>query len=387
MTAHDAPEQVIAALGGTTERFAPARINGEDSETEALAKPAAKAARNCDAANGAAEPPPPITDPDYLDSVDRDAAEQADARAKAKAKPKGKKKKSEKQPPGPDAAEQEEASDPNEGTAPDDGLQGFAATSGGKKLITEGAVADAFAAHFGAELRYCHHTGKWFQWAGSHWKKEETKLAYRWAHEMARAMAARSANFRAMIGAGRAAFAAGVERLAQAHRALAVTSEIWDSDPWLLGTPGGTVDLRTGVLRSARQEDFITKITAVAPAETPECPLWLKFLEEATNYDTQYIRFLGQWCGYSLTGDIREDALLFIFGPGKNGKTVYLNTQSGIMADYCTHAAMDTFTASHGDRHPTDLAMLRGARMVCAAETEQGRQWAEARIKQLLTFP
>ncbi|NCB32169.1 MAG: hypothetical protein EOM66_12285 [Clostridia bacterium] len=44
---------------------------------------------------------------------------------------------------------------------------------------------------------------------------------------------------------------------------------------------------------------------------------------------------------------------------------------------------METFTASTGDRHPTDLAMLRGARLVTAQETEEGRQWAESRIKSL----
>jgi putative DNA primase/helicase len=44
---------------------------------------------------------------------------------------------------------------------------------------------------------------------------------------------------------------------------------------------------------------------------------------------------------------------------------------------------METFTASNSERHPTDLAMLRGARLVTAQETEQGRRWAEAKIKSL----
>ena len=44
---------------------------------------------------------------------------------------------------------------------------------------------------------------------------------------------------------------------------------------------------------------------------------------------------------------------------------------------------MDTFTESHTDRHPTELAMLRGARIVAAQETEEGRRWAESRIKAL----
>ena len=50
---------------------------------------------------------------------------------------------------------------------------------------------------------------------------------------------------------------------------------------------------------------------------------------------------------------------------------------------YATTAPMDTFVASRTDRHPTDLAMLRGARLVAVSETEEGRTWAESKIKQL----
>ena len=39
--------------------------------------------------------------------------------------------------------------------------------------------------------------------------------------------------------------------------------------------------------------------------------------------------------------------------------------------------------AARNDRHPTELAMLWGARMVTAVETEEGRRWAESRIKAL----
>jgi putative DNA primase/helicase len=106
-------------------------------------------------------------------------------------------------------------------------------------------------------------------------------------------------------------------------------------------------------------------------------------MRETTNEDNGLIVFLQQCSGCMLTGDIREHALLFIYGPGGNGKSVWLNTVSGILGDYCRTAPMETFTASPTDRHPTELAMLRGARMVCATETEEGRPWAESKIKQL----
>lgn len=178
-------------------------------------------------------------------------------------------------------------------------------------------------------------------------------------------------------------FASGVEKYAQRDPALAVTADDWDADPFLLATPGGTVDLKTGALRNALPEDGITRLTSVAPAEIAHCPLWLNFLRESTGGDEDLIRFLRQWCGYCLTGDTREHALAFVYGPGGNGKSVFLNTVSRIALDYAVTASMDTFTASRSDRHPTDLAMLQGARMVMVSETEEGRAWAESRIKQL----
>lgn len=258
-------------------------------------------------------------------------------------------------------------------------LDGFA--------FDEDGVALAFAARHRNELRFDHHVGRWFCWTGTHWQREETKLAFAWSRDICRDMRAANIKDPALRALAKAAAAAAVERLAQADQTLAVTSAEWDRDPWLLGTPGGTVDLRTGTLRPAQADDRITKVAAVAPESdfdpALDCSQWLTFLAEATSNDDELIRFLQQWCGYCLTGDTREHALLFIYGPGGNGKSVFLNTLTGILGDYCQTAAPDTFTASKAERHPTDLAMLRGARLVCASETEEGRAWAEVRIKEL----
>ena len=99
--------------------------------------------------------------------------------------------------------------------------------------------------------------------------------------------------------------------------------------------------------------------------------------------DDELQAYLQRMAGYCLTGSIREHALFFAFGTGGNGRGVMINTLTGILADYATVASMDTFTASANDRHPADLAILRGARLVTAQETEEGRRWAEARIKAL----
>ncbi|MGY2052282.1 phage/plasmid primase, P4 family [Methylobacterium sp. JK268] len=249
-------------------------------------------------------------------------------------------------------------------------------------IVTEDSAACEFAELYGDRLRFCHDTGAWFEWTGVAWRQNRVGMAFQWARELVRRLIVNEdADFR--FKASKTSFAAGVERFARSDPAFAVTAEAWDADPWLLGTPGGTVDLRTGVLREALQAERITKLTAVAPARLPDCPLWLAFLSQATGGDEGLIRFLRQWCGYALTGTVSEHALVFVYGPGGNGKSVFLNVVTGILAEYAKIAAMDTFTASKGDKHPTDMAMLRGARLVTASETEEDRAWAEAKIKQL----
>jgi putative DNA primase/helicase len=248
--------------------------------------------------------------------------------------------------------------------------------------ITQDGIARLFAAKYSGQLRYCHDAGRWFEWTGTHWTQDKTDAAFEFVRVLAREIS-ETADAKIVKQVRQVAFARGVETFARSDPAFAVTSASWDRDKFLLGTPAGTVDLRTGRLQHGSSDDGITKVTAAAPADTADCPLFERFLVETTGGDRDLIRFLQKWFGYSLTGDIREHALSFGYGPGGNGKGVLLNTIVGIMGDYAVVAPADTFTASIGDRHPTDVAMLRGARMVAASETENGRKWAESRIKSL----
>jgi putative DNA primase/helicase len=249
--------------------------------------------------------------------------------------------------------------------------------------LTEDGVAQAFAIERGNELRFCHGPNRWYQWDGTRWKVEPTRLAFDWVRELARRMSRGTDNkTRAVIG--KANFAGGVERFVQSDRTFAVNPDLWDRDPWLLGTPGGTVDLRTGELRAPSREDYITKQTAITPAEpgTP-CPLWHQFLDQITCGDRGLRRFIQQIFGYCLTGDVREECMFFLHGSGANGKGTLLGTMAHVLGDYAVASDMATFTVAKYDRHPTELAKLAGARMVTATETEQGRAWAWSRIKEL----
>jgi len=243
---------------------------------------------------------------------------------------------------------------------------------------------EALALHFAGEhvddLRYVAAWGKWFVWTGTYWRRDDTLLAFDLVRAVCRAASARVEKPKTKHDLASAQTVAAVERLAKTDRRLAATVDQWDTDPWLLNTPGGTVELRTGKLRSHRNDDYITKITAVTPRRGRR-RRWLAFLRRIMNGDRELIRYLQRVAGYALTGITREHALFFCYGIGANGKGVFLSTLTNIMANYATTTPIETFIASNTDRHPTDLAGLRGARLVTAQEIEQGRPWAESRIK------
>jgi len=237
----------------------------------------------------------------------------------------------------------------------------------------EDNVALEFSAKYANSLRYVHLWGKWFWWDGVRWASEDTLFAFDLARRLCRN--AEDADHKTV---------AAVTALARSDRRQAATTSQWDADPWLLGTPKGTVDLHTGKLFAPRPTDYITKITSVAPSdELPRdsCPLWLAFINDITNGKEELQDYLQRMCGYFLTGSTKEDALFFGHGKGANGKSVFMRTVAGILNEYHEAASMDMFVVTYGERQPTDLAQLRGARLVTATETEEGKRWAEAKLK------
>ena len=180
-----------------------------------------------------------------------------------------------------------------------------------------------------------------------------------------------------------AACVAAVEKLARSDQRIAAKMSDWNPDKMLLGAPRHTVDLRDSSLMDPIPTHMINKSTAVDPAESPTCLRWLKFLEEATRGDQEFTDFLQRLCGYALTGLTREQVLCFFYGPGGNGKSVFLNVLKGIAGSYGETAAIQTFMSSPYDPHLTGVAKLDGARVVVASETEEGRKWRTSQIKVL----
>jgi putative DNA primase/helicase len=252
----------------------------------------------------------------------------------------------------------------------------------GDPLITEQVAMEAFIASFHTDLRFNHSTGSWLEWAGHYWKPDQRKLAFAWALKLCRQLA-RTITAKGRLVVEKVRFSAAVEQGARAMPPISTAQDDWDADLWLLGTPGGVVDLKTGILRDGERSDMITKTTACAPAATEDCPLWLKFLDDALGGDKPMISFLQRYFGYCLTGLTMEEIIVFLFGPGGAGKGTVVKTITGIMGDYAITAPMEVFTAQGYRPSEYYRADMAGKRLIVAAETEQGAYWAEAFVKEI----
>jgi putative DNA primase/helicase len=249
--------------------------------------------------------------------------------------------------------------------------------------FSDEALALRFAETHAGDLRYVAIWGRWLSFNGIYWRFDDTLLAFDRARKICRQAAAECNNKAKTAALASAKTVAAVVSLAKADRRLAATVEQWDADPWLLNTPAGVVDLHNGQARPHQPDDYMTKLAGAAPNASCPTPTWAQFLDRVTGNDGTLVAFMQRMAGYVLTGLTREHALFFCYGTGANGKTTFINAITSCAGDYHRTAPIETFTDSKNERHPTDLASLRGARLVTAVETEEGRRWAESKIKSL----
>jgi putative DNA primase/helicase len=230
----------------------------------------------------------------------------------------------------------------------------------GLDYTTEDGLAMAFTRQFGEDWRFCSPWGKWLVWNGVRWNIDKSLYVHHLSRTVCRAASYKADTPRLKSRLAGSSTMSAIERIVRTDPRHSATVEEWDADPWLLNTPGGIIDLRRGGMGPHRRDRRMTKVTTATPKG--ESPVWANFLENVTGGDKELQLYLQRVVGYCLTGDISTHALFFLYGTGANGKSVFVNVISTILGDYAANAPMDTFMETRSDRHPTDLAGLRGAR-------------------------
>jgi putative DNA primase/helicase len=243
---------------------------------------------------------------------------------------------------------------------------------------TQDSVAQIFELKQAGKLLYNHSRGLWMEWDGTRWKYEATQKAFDFTRNLARSL-----NFGGASSMGSASFCGGVEKFAQASRTFAVEGERFDCDNYLLNTPAGTIDLRTGKMRAHDTADLITKCTIAAPDTVGDGPIFRKFMMEITDSDEELIQFLQVSLGACLSGALEDHWMLFWIGEGRNGKNTLGDLVEELMGDYALKIPASTLMAKTFEGHSAEIAQLQGARIAMSSEINDGDFWHEARIKEL----
>ena len=258
--------------------------------------------------------------------------------------------------------------------------------------LTDLGNAKRLVARHGADLRYCYAWHKWLSWTGRRWAVDDTAEILRRAKETVASMYAEAGE--ASDATERKAIADHAKRseaearikamisLAESELGIPVRPDELDTNLWLLNVTNGTLNLETGELQAHNPDDLITKIAPVAFDADAKSPIWDAFLERILPA-AKLRSFLQRLVGYSMTGLTTEQIIAFLIGNGANGKSTLIETFQSMLGDYAKTAAPGMLLTSRGDRHPTELADLHGARFVSTVEVGEGRRLKEDLIKQL----
>jgi putative DNA primase/helicase len=263
--------------------------------------------------------------------------------------------------------------------------------------LTDDGNAYRLVDEHGQELRYVPGAG-WYAWDDTRWLHDSSGEPMRRARQLAGELLeeaktrqelegaddtlAKAMRQHAKASASRRGLEAMLAVARSDARVLVDVAEL-DADPLLLNAPNGTIDLRTGRLRKHERGDLITRRVAVDYDPKAAAPTWLAFLERIQP-DAETRDYLQRRAGAAAVGDNRDELLFVDHGVGANGKTKFSETVRVCLGDYAATVDAEVFLAQRGrSAAQPELVRLRGARLVTAAETGEGRRLNVELVKAL----
>lgn len=254
-------------------------------------------------------------------------------------------------------------------------------------------------------VRWCQARARWLVWDGTHWVWEERQQVQTLAQATVDALRLEASEWRARAaqydrdderraklekkaqaawkhylqsqGNGRVG---AILKQAISLPGVPVSTDDFDTDPWLLGVENGTIELKTQTFREHRRGDLITKLAPVAYDPRAKAPAWERFVAEV--FPDETVRaFVQRAVGYSLTGDIGQQVWFVLQGEGSNGKSTLLDVISALLGTYATTLPQGFLEARETEAHPTESTGLHRARFASGTEPRAKRSWDSEKIK------
>ena len=284
--------------------------------------------------------------------------------------------------------------------------------------LTDLGNARRLVERYGEHLRYVPTWGKWLIYQGGRWRTDDLNQVHRHAQGVVRELHAKAGALDrqvALLTAGEpgekqlkeaATLATDAKvitkwaiasesrdrlnamvQVAQHDDRVATSHHAFDADPFLLAVANGVVDLKTGRLLDHQPHYLLRSGSDVVYNPDAMCPTWISFLRWATGNDPQLQTYLQRIVGYTLTGDVSEQCYFFLYGPGGNGKSTFVNVVAQLLGDLFAKAPIDMVLSIANTQIPNDLARLPGKRMTSLGEMKTTRhgpmRFDEAKIKDL----
>lgn len=162
-----------------------------------------------------------------------------------------------------------------------------------------------------------------------------------------------------------------------------VTPDEFDKDDMLLNVANGYIDLTSRELYKHDINRMFSQIANTDYSEKMQPSVWLDFLNDIFAGDKAIIRYIQKALGYSLTGSTREQVMFILFGKGRNGKSIFVETIAEILGDYSNNMQAKSLMVKKNDNVNTDIARLSKARFVTSSEPNEGFRFDEGLIKQI----
>jgi putative DNA primase/helicase len=128
---------------------------------------------------------------------------------------------------------------------------------------------------------------------------------------------------------------------------------------------------------------MFSRQTAAEYTDTIDAPEWDKFLHQIFNNDEEVIHYIQKAVGYSATGSTKEQVMFLLYGNGRNGKSVFINTIADILGSYAETMNVESIMVKRSSGVNSDIARLEGARLVISSEANEGSRLDEGLVKQM----
>ena len=259
------------------------------------------------------------------------------------------------------------------------------ATEFGEK-VTQQSIADSFAMFFNypGMFAYDWENERWYRYSGNRWLAMRT-LGSEIAGWTAQVM--QDAGLKETAKWQNAANYAGIETLLK--QALYAN---WNQRPNLLAFSNGyALDTNDGTVEETSARDHINQYLpdAVNGDMVKINGEWDKFVfDSLAHYGSkdrlEIAKFFKRWVGSALTGDCRDEVMVFLHGLPGTGKSTFVETIGAMFGQYGASVQGSRVT-KEGNQHLQWLAGLHGKRYVAIPELPERGAWQSDTLNQLVS--